>query len=100
MPIPVTKEPFYHVIIDCVGPLPKTKVVNQYLSTIMCASTKFPEVIPLQNTKAPQIVVNLFGLPCHVQSDQSPNFMTGLIQAVMFQLGISQLTFSAYHPQS
>ena len=54
--IPVTKEPFSRVIIDCVGPLPKTKRGNQYLLTIMCASTRFPEAIPLQNIKTPQIV--------------------------------------------
>ena len=47
--IPVTKEPFSHVIIDCVDPLPKTKGGNQYLLTIMCVSTRFPEAIPLWN---------------------------------------------------
>ena len=105
-PIPVAKEPFSHVIIDCVGPLPKTKGGNQYLLTIMCASTRFPEAIPLRNIKAPQIVkalvkfFTLFGLPRHVQSDQGSNFMSGLFQEVMFQLDIGQLTSSAYHPQS
>jgi len=33
-PIPVAKEPFSHVIINCVGPLPKTKKGHQYLLTI------------------------------------------------------------------
>ena len=42
-PIPAIKEPFSHIIGDCVGPLPKTG--NQYLPAIMCASTKFPEAI-------------------------------------------------------
>jgi len=103
-PIPVAKEPFSHVIIDCVGPLPKTKKGNQYLLAIMCGSTRFPEDIPLQNIKTPQIVkvlvrfFKLFGLSRTVQSDQGSNFMPGLFQ-VMFQLGISQLTSSAYHPQ-
>ena len=45
-PIPA----FRKVIIDCVDPLPKTKSRNQYLLTIMCASTRFPEAIPLTNT--------------------------------------------------
>jgi len=35
-----------------------------------------------------------------VQSDQGSNFMSGLFQEVMFQLGIGQLTSSAYHSQS
>jgi len=55
-PIPIAKEPFSHVIIDCVGPLPKTKKGNQYLLTITCSSTRFPEAIPLRNIKTPQIV--------------------------------------------
>jgi len=43
VPIPATKEPFSHNIVDCVGPLPKTRAGNQYLFTIMCASTRFLE---------------------------------------------------------
>ena len=55
-PIPTIDEPFSHVIIDCVGPLPKTKIGNQYLLTIMCSSTRFPKAIPLRNIKARTIV--------------------------------------------
>ena len=105
-PIPVTTEPFSHVIIDCVGPLPKTKDGNQYLLTIMCASTRFPEAIPLRNIKAPKIVralikfFTLVGLPKSVQSDQGSNFMSHLFQDVMLQLGIKQVKSSPYHPQS
>ena len=53
-PIPAFEEPFSKVIIDCVGPLPKTKSRNQYLVTSMCASTRFPEAIPLTNITAPK----------------------------------------------
>ena len=71
-PIPVAKEPFSHVIIDCVGPLPKTKKGNQYLLTIMCGSTRFPEAIPLRNIKTPppdcegisQVFYALWSPPC------------------------------------
>ena len=38
-PIPAVGEPFSRVLIDCVGPLPKTKPGNQFLLTIMCTST-------------------------------------------------------------
>ena len=40
------------------------------------------------------------GLPKSVQSDQGSNFMSGLFQRVMCQLGIQQFKSSAYHPQS
>ena len=75
-PIPAIKEPFSHIIVDCVGPLLKTKSGNQYVLTIMCASTRFPEAIPLQNIKAKTIVKALtkffllVGLPSSIQSDQ------------------------------
>ena len=46
-PIPAFDEPFSRILIDCVGPLPRTKSGNEYLLTIMCTSTRFPEAIPL-----------------------------------------------------
>jgi hypothetical protein len=41
--------PFSRVMVDWAGPLPKTKYWNLYLLTIMCASSRFPEAIPLSN---------------------------------------------------
>ncbi|MDA3086465.1 RNase H-like domain-containing protein [Campylobacter sp. CS_ED1] len=105
-PIPAFEEPFSRIIIDCVGPLPKTRSGCEYMLTIMCASTRFPEAIPLRNIKAKTIVkalVKFFtfvGLPKSVQSDQGSNFMSGLFQQVMHELGIKQYRSSAYHPES
>ena len=105
-PIPAFEEPFSRVMIDCVGPLPKTRSGNQYMLTIMCASTRFPEAIPLRNIKAATIVKALtkfftfVGLPKSIQSDQGSNFTSNLFQQVMYELGIEQYTSSAYHPES
>ena len=85
------------------GPLPKTCEGNQYLLTIMCGNTRFPEAFPLRNIKAPKIVkalikfFTLFGL---TQSVQGSNFMSGVFQEVMFQLGVKLFKSLAYHPQS
>ena len=104
-PIPDCEEPFSEVIIDCVGPLPKTRDGNQYLLTIMCKATCFPEAVPLRNIKVPKIVDSLIkfftfvGLPHSVQSDQGSNFMSSIMQQTMYQLGIQQFKSSAYHPQ-
>ena len=87
-PLPAFDEPFSRVIIDCVGPLPKTKKGCEYLLTIMCASTRFPEAIPLRNIKAKTIVnalVKFFtfvGLPKSIQSDQGSNFMSGIYEGI------------------
>ena len=105
-PIPAFGEPFSKVIIDCVGPLPKTRSGNQYLLTIMCAATRFPEAIPLRNIKAKTIskalikFFTLFGLPKEIQSDQGSNFMSGVFQQVVYELGVKQIVSSAYHPES
>ena len=94
-PIPAFDEPLSRIIIDCVGPLPKTKSGCQYLLTIMCASTRFPEAIPLRNIKTKTIVkalVKFFtfvGLPRSVQSDQGSNFMSGIFQQVMQNLAFN-----------
>uniref|UniRef100_A0A8K9V3F6 Gypsy retrotransposon integrase-like protein 1 n=1 Tax=Oncorhynchus mykiss TaxID=8022 RepID=A0A8K9V3F6_ONCMY len=54
-PIPVIGEPFEHVVVDCVGPLPKTKSGNQFLLTIMFMATRYPEAIPLRKITAPVV---------------------------------------------
>ena len=72
----------------------------------MCASTRFPEAIPLRNIRAKTIVralikfFTLVGLPKSIQSDQGSNFMSGLFQQVMSELNIEQYKSSAYHPES
>ena len=65
-PIPAFDEPFSNVIIDCVGPLPKTKYGNEYLLTIMCITTRFPEAIPMRNIKAKKIVSHLINIFKHL----------------------------------
>ena len=105
-PIPAFEEPFSRILIDCVGPLPKTKKGNQYLLTIMCASTRFPEAVPLRNITTKTVVqaltkfFTLVGLPKSIQSDQGSNFMSGIFQQVMHELQIKQYKSTAYHPES
>ena len=48
-PIPVFDEPFSWIMIDSVDPLSKTKPGTEYVLTIMCASTQFPEALPFSN---------------------------------------------------
>ncbi len=68
-PIPAISEPFERVLVDCVGPLPRTKSGCQYLLTIMCVATRFPEALPLRRitakavTKALTKFFTTFGLP-------------------------------------
>lgn len=106
IPIPVMDEPFSRIVIDCVGPLPRSKRGNQYLLTIIDAATRYPEAIPMKNITTRNVVkalVKFFtqvGLPVEVQTDQGSNFTSGLFEKVMKSLGITQYRSTAYHPQS
>uniref|UniRef100_H3BXP7 Gypsy retrotransposon integrase-like protein 1 n=1 Tax=Tetraodon nigroviridis TaxID=99883 RepID=H3BXP7_TETNG len=105
-PIPVVGEPFEPVLIDCVGPLPRTKAGNKFLVTVMCATTRFPEVFPVRKITTPVVVkalttfFSLFGLPRVVQSDQGSNFMSKIFAQVLKELDIEHCHSSAYHPES
>lgn len=62
-PIPVMHEPFSRVVVDIVGPLPKTRQGKEYLLTLMCNSTRYPEAIPISSIKARNLIpliVDLF----------------------------------------
>ena len=105
-PIPAVCEPFQQVLADCVGPLPRTKAGNKFLSTVMCASTAFPEVFPLRKINTPVVFkalskfFSLFGWPQLVQTDQGSNFMLSIFGQVLKQLRIQHCHSSAYHPES
>ena len=105
-PITIKERPFERVIMDCVGPLPRTKSGNRYLLTIMCASSRIPEAIPLRAISTKKVVesmINFFvkvGLPKVIQTDRGSNFMSNLFKRVIGQLGAKHVTSSPYHPQS
>ncbi|XP_030276904.1 uncharacterized protein LOC115583846 [Sparus aurata] len=48
-PIPAIGEPFEHIIIDCVGPLPPSRSGAKYLLTVMCQATRYPAAYPLRS---------------------------------------------------
>ncbi len=106
IPVPAFQEPFSRVLVDCVGPLPRSKSGYQFLLTIMDISTRFPEAVPLRSITAKNVVEALvqfftrYGLAKEVQSDQGSNFMSGVFKQVLQQLGIRQVKSSAYHPES
>lgn len=105
-PIPALGEPFEWVLVDCVVPLPLSKRSHQYLLTIMCASTYFPEAVPLRSVTASSVICALvkffstFGLPKVLQTDQGTNFKSTLLKQVLETLNIPHVKSSAYYPES
>ena len=106
VPITVPSTPFSKIIIDCVGPLPKTSKRNEYLLTILCPTTRFPLAIPIKNIAAKTIIqeltkiFTLFGFPRELQCDQGTNFTSHLFQNTLKQFNINGVYASAYHPQT
>ena len=105
-PIIVPNEPFEKNIVDCVGPLNKTKKGNEYLLTVMCPTTRFPTAIPVKNITAKNIAKHLlnfftiYGIPKEIQSDQGSSFTSDLFKRVLQELNIKQVLSSAYPPES
>lgn len=104
-PFPIVGEPFEHLILDCVGLLPKTKIGHQYLLTMMCTATCFPEAVPLCSLNTKAVLWSLiklfstFGLPKIVQNNQGSNFMSRVFKQVLTQLNIKHHVASTYHAE-
>ncbi|XP_027894500.1 uncharacterized protein LOC114157600 [Xiphophorus couchianus] len=105
-PIPVIMQPFEHLIIDCVGPLPRSKAGSNYLLTVMCQTTRYPAAYPLRTITARSVVkaltqfISIFGIPKVIQSDQGSSFSSHLFAQVLKLLQVTHNQASAYHAQS
>lgn len=105
-PISADCNPFEHLIVDCVGPMPPSKSGSKYLLTVMCLATRFPSAYPLRTITSRSIVralsqfMSFFGIPKIIQSDQGTNLTSHLFQQVLKQLKIKHNLASVHHPQS
>ncbi len=105
-PIQAAGEPFEHLLVDCVGPLPHSKSGSNYLFTVMCLNTRFPAAYPLRSTTSHSIVrvltqfISVFGIPQIIQRDQGSNLTSHLFQQILKQLHIKHNQSTAYHVQS
>ena len=106
-PIPVVNEPFHKVLVDCVGPLHKTRKGNEYILTVMCTMTRYPEAIPLRNIKSKnsrsstiKTLYTFWDSKKLYNMIKVSNFTCKLFSEVMSKLGVSQYCSTAYHPES
>ena len=68
-PIPAFSEPLSRAVVVCVRTLPRMETGNEYMVTIMCASTRFLEAFQFRNIKAALIsmaLIKFFTLFCSV----------------------------------
>ena len=87
-PILAIGEPFERIIINCAGPLPRTKSGNQYLLTIMCAATRFPEAVPVHTITVKSVVKALTKFYLYLRpSSCNPNGSRHKLLVQAFQAG-------------
>lgn len=104
--VPVITEPFRRLVIDTVGPLPKTTSGYRHILTLICPATKFPEAVPLKELSSVEVVNALLsvfarvGFPAEIQSDQGTIFTSALTTTFLERCGVKLLHSSVYHPQS
>ena len=102
----VITEIFEKISVDIVGPLPKGKGGAEYILTIMCLASRWPEAVPLRTITARAIaeamlpVFSRIGLPLEMLSDQGSQFTGKLAKEVCKLLQIKQVRTTAYHPQT
>ncbi|PAA93801.1 hypothetical protein BOX15_Mlig033712g1 [Macrostomum lignano] len=100
-----TGAPFERVMVDIVGPLPRTRKGNMYVLTIQDAFTKWPDAYPLRNQKAASCAkvfverwISQHGCPQFLHSDQGRNFELRLTTEPCSLLGIKKTRTTPYHP--
>ena len=106
IPLPIMKEPFERIVLDIVGPLPRSRRGNQYILVVCDYATRYPEAMPLRSIDAGTVaehLIQLFarvGIPREILSDQGTNFMSQLLKELYNLLRIHQIRTSPYHPQT
>ncbi|XP_068213380.1 uncharacterized protein [Palaemon carinicauda] len=105
-PIPAIGEPFVELVIDVVGPLPRTKTGFTHLLTIMDRASRFPEAFPMKKITSNAVFEKLveffsrYGLPRKIQTDCGTNFTSKVFRGKCAELAIQCTTSVPYHPES
>ena len=101
------RRPFDQLGMDIVGPLPLTKMGNQYIIVATEYLTKWPEARALPNAKAASMasffyedIICRHGCPKELLTDQGTHFVNELLQAMCKRVGVKHRLSTAYHPQT
>ena len=93
--------------VDLMGPLTTSTEGHQYILLFIEAFSRWPEIIPIKDSKAATIAKHLyediivrFGAPDVLLSDRGSNFLSRVVQEVCKIFEITRVHTSAYHPQT
>ncbi|XP_068213397.1 uncharacterized protein [Palaemon carinicauda] len=105
-PIPAIGEPFSELVVDVVGPLPKTKTGFEYILTIMDRASRFPEACLLRKITSEVVFekqiefFSRYGLPRVIQTDCGTNFTSKMFRGKCAELAIRHINSVPYHSES
>ena len=95
---------FRSLHIDLVGPLSPSEGMN-YLLTVIDRFTRWPEAIPIPDSKTSTCVkalirhwISRFGVPEDITTDRGPQFTSSLWSELGKLLGLKLHNTTAYHP--
>lgn len=99
--------PWDVVSMDIMGPFPRSSLGNVYLLVFEDVFTKWIEMVPIRRASAEVItskfcslILNRFGCPRMIVTDNGKNFVCSLISALAKSCGISHQKTPYYHSQA
>lgn len=100
-------EPGHMIGVDLTGPFPKSVRQNEHLLVVVDYCSKWVELFPLRQAKAPRIaqfligeIFTRWGTPAYLVSDRGAQFTSNLLSQVCKQWGVVQKLTTTYHPQT
>ena len=94
--------PNQRVHVNLYGPLKTSTSGNKYVLVYTDAFTKLARVTAISDKSAPtvaQAILQTFGVPRQIHSDQGLEFCNQLMQIICDKLNINRTTTTPYHPQ-
>ena len=102
----IVTEPFAHIGIDVMGPLPVTRNGKRYIILAVDFFTKYLEGIAVNEADAQTVakfihsdIICRHGVPKELTSDRGTEFVNNLIEELSRTYHIKHIKTTAYHPQ-
>jgi transposase InsO family protein len=102
----MASEPFEHIGIDVMGPLPVTDTGKRYIILSVDFFTKYLEGVAVEEADAQTVAQFIYqdiicrhGVPQQVTSDRGTEFNNELVQELSRTYRMQHIQTTAYHPQ-
>ena len=103
---PIRAEPFSHIGIDVMGPLPRTLTGKRYIILAVDFFTKYIEATAVEDADAQTVtkfihsdIICRHEVPKEITSDRGTEFLNDLVVEMERTYHIKHIKTTAYHPQ-